>query len=329
MSEVAWIRFISTGYISGLSVNAGLVALVAPPPDNNVHVLDAATGETRGRLLGRWVPHSVAVTPTGSLMCAAGVRVGLAEAASKAPAIGLSPIEDGRDEPAYLLTGELPRYNNSILFGKIALFPDRNEALISGVSDRYDTKGFLLHASWSSRPRHGRFAVIATDIDEAPHDLAIVDDRAYIPTGRGGSVVVLDLKTYQRVEPLRVTTGTFKPTRIVATEKYMVVASYNRLYWWEHGAFDETLSLQDVTSPNDCVNGLAVLDDDTIVCALTYSDRLVTTTLPTKLISDLKRSQRPANPCWIEANPNGSDRFYVTGHTNGYIWAMDTSPQDK
>lgn len=309
------------GYIWSLSVNSDLMAVLGPASRQVVHIIDAGTGKRNKEMLADWSISSVAVTEDKKILFAGRPK------GQKEPGIWISPIEQDEIQPLpFHFIEELPAYDQKIVFGKIALVPNEKQALIAGVSDREDIKGFLLLADWSNGTDKGQVSLLATKIDEAPHDIAIRGKMAYIATGRGGTIEVFNIEKRQIDRTLIGIPGrVFKPMRVVTTENYVAAASYDELFWWilrEEPEGHELLS----NSP-DCINGLAALGEDTVICSLTYSNILKlkelqssTSMLATSLSVDLK------HPCHIVTDSAHRNDFYIIGHSNGRILALSLTP---
>ncbi len=313
-----WGGSIGEGYIWSLSVNRELMAVLGPADKSVVYILDAVTGEIKKELLDDWSIFSVAVTDDKELLF-----TGSPEGQIK-PGIWICLPEQDKIQPLQFHSiGEIPAYGQEILFGKIALIPHQKQALITGVSDLSDIKGFLLLADWKNGMDQGQISLVAQGIDEAPQDIAIAAETAYIATGRGGTVEVFHIPERQLDEPLIAREKIFKPSRIVVTEHYVAAASFDELFWWLPGG--EQTGHEALSSSPDCINGLAALGEDNVICSLTYSNilklkDLQSSTTATSLSVDIER------PCHIITDPAHSYDFYVIGHTNGQISAFSLTP---
>jgi hypothetical protein len=309
-----WGQSIGEGYIWSLSVNRDLMAVLGPASRSVVYILDAGTGEIKKELLDEWSVFSVAVTDDKELLFT-GRPQGQNE-----PGIWIcSPEQDEIQPLQFHSIGEIPSYEQEISFGKIALVPDQKQALIAGVSDLYDIRGFLLLADWKNGIDSGQVSLVAKGIDEAPHDITIAGEMAYIATGRGGTIEVFNIAERQFAEPYIATEGIFKPMRVVTTEHFVAAASYDELFWWISAG--EPVGHEGLSSSPDCINGLATLGKDIVICALTYSNTLKlkdlqSSTIATSLSVDIE------HPCNIITNPAHENDFYVIGHTNGRISAL-------
>lgn len=313
-----WGGSIGEGYVWSLSVNRELMAVLGPASKSRVYILDAVTGEIKKQLLDEWSIFSVAVTDDKELLF-----TGSPQGQNK-PGIWVCLPEQDEIRPLQFHSiGEIPAYNQEILFGKIALIPNQKQALIAGVSDLNDIKGFLLLADWKNGIEKGQVSLVARGIDEAPHDIAIAAETAYIATGRGGTIEVFHIAERQLVEPLIARESVFKPSRVVATEHYVAAASFDELFWWLPEG--KQIGYEALSSSPDCINGLATLGEDTIICSLTYSNMLKlkdlrSSTTATSLSIDVER------PCHIITDPAHRYDFYVMGHTNGQISAFSLAP---
>lgn len=321
MARVAWAKEIDKGYVSSLSMNSGILAVVAPSVADKVYVFDARSGEKRAELLHGWSAHSVAVREMGDLLVTRGPQSW--QITDIKLEVGITPPEDGIPQPSQGFTwsdvNQAPKYNSEVLLGKIALIPRLEQALIAGMSDDYSVKGFLLLAGW--RPGYSGLSMFAKDIEEAPHDIVIADGRAYVATGRGGTIDVFDLeekKLRTKLAPSGV--GAFKPMRVVVSGRYVIAASYNELFWWDPFAF---VGAEVLGGPGDCINGLAALRGGGIVCTLTFSNRLLLKHSPGVPARAIETAEPLDSPCWVLADPQVDGRIYVMGHSNGKIWAID------
>ncbi len=326
---------VGKGFIWSVSANAGRLAVVEPPNGGAVHLIDTETWEKESITLTGLDIDSVAITPDGYFIYAKGVRGG---GSARAPEVAIGPIIRGYGVTPYPVdwTGQLPNYDERLLFGKIAIMPGENRALIAGVSDRHDTRGFVLHVEWDPDKHSGSTSVLIQEIDEAPEDIVVVPGRAFVATGRGGQILVYDTYSNRQEESLVVPRsrgpeqGAFKPTRLAVTSSLLVAASYNGIYsWYAESPGDH----REIVGSNYCINGLAFISSRELVCALTYSNVLMS--LPFQEGSaqigrpDIWATRRDTpiqRPCLLLADPRIPDRLYVVGHSNGQILVVSRAP---
>ena len=283
---------------------------------NKVHLVDSRTGERLTELLHDQMTHSAAVIGETELLL---VQIGQ----NLKPEISITSVESGVQYrfacKEHLSLSSL--YDRDIFFGKIVLIPGKNQALISGVSDRYDIKGFLIFADWSKGIEKGKLLKIVKETDEAPYDVVATKNLIYVATGRRSSIAIFSLSKGKYMRGLEAPgIDIFKPMRVVASGSRIVAASYNQLFWWNDGIFAKK---EDVSGSHDTINGLADLPNGDIVCALTYSNQLLLKSSLEGPFTPIALPQPLEHPCWVVADPHMDGRIYVTGHANGSITAVD------
>lgn len=321
MERLAWQSSVSEGFIWDMSANLGKVAVIDPKFYSLV-ILSGETGIRESVLLGEWFPTSVTLTSNLDLIVSRELQVGKT---NLLPALGICPLEDGLKAPTYLLSGDFPRYNHQLWLGQAIQLPNQNQAVIGGISDRDDVQGFLLLASWDSQIGQGEFSPILSEIYEGPADIAIKDDLVYFATGRGGTVGVYDLNEKKALKNTTFLSAEYKPSQLSFTENFLVSASYNELFWFKYGddIFLSGGGNHELTERTDCINGIASLPEDNLLCALTYTNRLVRFSILTGNIADIDLGQTLEAPCFVVADPQIINRYYISGHKNGKIWAVD------
>lgn len=339
----AWEYACGQGYIWNMSADHRYLAVVAPHmADNAVHVVDIVTGRRIARIAVGDSVHSVAVIDTGEILLARGARN---EATSQEPRVWLERPGRFQQPPRELyISNQWPKYDQTLLFGRITLMSPGStgrRALISGMSDRVDTKGFLLLASWGEEREQDsepQVRLLYSGIDEAPWDLEQKGNQVYIATGKAGTVEVFDVEKQQFGEPLpSPSTDVFSPTKLTVTDRFVVAASYNEIFCWEGNDFKRQMT---VSESHASINGLSTLEKDIVVYTLTSSNEvayrdLAVTDEPTKTDPTIPMANFQvtdfAKPCWIRAVPADAGsgtptRLYVTEYLGGRILAINVVP---
>lgn len=298
------------------AANQGLLAVVDPISQSSIHLLDANTGYQLSQL-DQFHSAAVSLTDNGHLLVAEGLNPRRHKDTDRGPTIWSGLPDSPNPFKQLRWVDSPPQYHQEILFGPILEIPQQNQAVIAGMTDSYQTRGFLLLADWrKSDP--GELTILCDGIENGPQDIAVRNNLVYFTDKDTPSVKAISLN---EDPPTQIDIpGRFNPARIATTEDFLVVTSYNELYFLDQ--FNRR-GRQRFGSDQDNIQGLATLAHNRVVFSLSGSNKLMVKDLKLNTSQSVKLDKLVENPCWIISDPQLASRIYVSGFTNGTISAID------